>query len=42
MKNEIEKAEDLDVLKILFKLAAKAESMSSFREEASKYLISNK
>lgn len=42
LKNEIEKAEDLDVLKILFKLAAKAESMSSFREEANKYLISNK
>lgn len=41
LKNEIEKAEDLAILKVLHKLAAKAESMSSFREEASKYLISN-
>lgn len=42
LKNEIEKEEDLAILKVLHKLAAKAESMSSFREEANKYLISNK
>ena len=42
LQNEIEKTEDLDTLKVLHKLAAKAESMSSFREEANKYLISNK
>lgn len=42
LQNEIEKTEDLDTLRILFKLAAKAESIYSFHEVAKEYFLSNK
>ena len=42
LQNEIEKTEDLDTLKALHKLAAKAESVCFFQEAVKEYFISNK